>query len=68
MALAELCAHVYNTTGHASATVDHMMQWKWPSMKCGVCRSCDSERDGYQQDVAYTYEKMLRLTRNVLEA
>ena len=61
VALAELCAYVYNRTGLASATVQHMMQWKWPSMKCRICESCDSEREGYQQTVAVHYEKMLAL-------
>ena len=66
VALAELCAYVYNHTGCASAIVDHMMQWKWASMKCGICNNCDSERDGYQESVAAHYQKMLALTRGIV--
>ena len=66
VALAELCAHVYNTTGRGAATVDHMMQWKWPTKKCRICKACDSERAGYQRTVAVHYEKMLTVARATL--
>ena len=62
-----MCAHVYNTTGRGAATVDHMMQWKWPTMKCRICNACDSERAGYQRTVAAHYEKMLTIARATLD-
>jgi hypothetical protein len=67
VALAEMCAYVYNQSGRASATVDHKMQWRWPSFKCGVCRACGSDREGYQESVAEHYEKFRALTRSILE-
>ena len=65
--VAELCAHVYNTTGRGAATVDHMMQWKWPTMKCRICNACDSGRAGYQRTVAVHYEKMMTIARPILD-
>ena len=67
VALAELCAHVYNTTARGAATVDHMMQWKGPTKKCRICNACDSERAGYQRTVAVHYEKMMTIARPILD-
>ena len=35
--------------------------------KVGICKACDSERAGYQRTVAVHYEKMLTITRPILD-